>query len=199
MVGDCGKKGAIMSARQGRRPPSPLTATTLHELALAYVGRFATTRGKLRTYLSRKLRERGWEGTGDPEVVALADRFAERGLIDDAGYALVKAQGLTQRGYGKRRVTQTLRAAGVAEQDGAAAEAHSDAEALTAALRFAERRRLGPFAAAAASDPKVREKAIAALMRAGHGFGVARAIVRLEPGAEIDRAALGEQAGLRSG
>ena len=44
----------------------PLNEERLHELALFYVGRFATTRAKLIAYLSRKLRERGWEGERQP-------------------------------------------------------------------------------------------------------------------------------------
>ena len=59
-------------------------------------------------------------------------------------------------------------------------------EAVAAALRFAERRRLGPVRSGAAPDPREREKALAAMVRAGHGFALARAILELAPGAEID-------------
>lgn len=173
-------------APRPRRRAPPLDERKLDELALAYVGRFATTRAKLRRYLARKLRERGWEGVREPDLEELAERFAERGFIDDAGYALARAQALTAGGYGKRRVLDRLRSAGVEDRDSAAALAHSDGEALAAALRFAERRRLGPFAAEAPADAKQREKALAAMVRAGHGFGIARAITRLAPGAPVD-------------
>ena len=59
----------------------------MHELALYYVGRFATTRAKLATYLNRKLRERGWEGDAPAEVEKLVERLAASGLVDDALYA----------------------------------------------------------------------------------------------------------------
>jgi regulatory protein len=81
----------------------------------------------------------------------------------------------------------TLRVAGVGEDDGAAARDHADGEAVEAALRFAQRRRIGPFAAAPPVDPKARDKAIGAMIRAGHAFGLARAIVELAPGEEFDR------------
>lgn len=189
------KNGAMASAR-ARRRTSPLDEKRLHELALAYVGRFATTRAKLCSYLARKIRERGWEGARDPDLPALADRFADQGYVDDAAYALAKSQALTGRGYGKRRVIEKLRLAGVEEQHSEAARAHADEEVLAAALRFAERRRLGPFASAPARDPKEREKALAAMVRAGHSFAVAREIVGLAPGAEIDRRELAERARL---
>ena len=129
-----------------RRPRPPLSAEKLHELALAYVGRFATTRAKLRTYLSRKVRERGWDDGPAPDFEAIAERFAAQGYVDDAAFALSKSRSLTGRGYGMRRVDQSLRTAGVEEQDAAPAREHAKADRVEAALHFAERRRLGPFA-----------------------------------------------------
>jgi regulatory protein len=52
-------------------------------------------------------------------------------------------------------------------------------------MRFARRRKLGPFAAGS-PDPQARQKALGAMMRAGHPFELARAILSLEPGAEPD-------------
>ena len=157
----------------------------MRELALRYVGKYATTRAKLREYLTRKIRERGWAESGEPDLEALAARFAELGLIDDAAFALAKSRSLSARGYGKRRLADQLRRAGVDDADGADASAHADDEAVDAALRLAQRRRIGPFADVAA-DPAQREKWIAALVRAGHGFTLANVIARLEPGQEID-------------
>jgi regulatory protein len=45
-----------------------------------------------------------------------------------------------------------------------------------AAITLARRRRFGPFGDGA-DDPGVRQKQIAAMIRAGHGFDVARRIV----------------------
>ena len=179
--------------RKARRAPPPLNEAKLQELALSYVGRFASTRAKLRTYLARKLRERGWSGDREPDLAALADRFAERGYIDDAAYALSKARDLTGRGYGKRRVAEQLRVAGVEEADSEAAREHAQSEAVAAALRFAERRRLGPFAREKPGDRSERERGIAAMVRAGHPFGLARAIVEMEPSAAIDIDELAER------
>jgi regulatory protein len=181
-----------MASIKARREIPPLDRKRLEELALRYVGRYATTRAKLRSYLSRKIRERGWGEASAPDLDALGERFAELGYIDDAAFALSKSQALAARGYGKRRLIDKLRIAGVGEEDGLAARDHADGEALESALRFARRRRIGPFAVSA-PDPKQREKAIAALVRAGHSFGLARAIADLGPGAEFDRAELAER------
>ncbi len=163
-----------------RRARPPLDRERLHELALAYVGRFATTRAKLVAYLARKVRERGF-AEGDPGIAEIAERFAASGLVDDRAYAGAKAESLTRRGYGARRVASALRQAGVADEDGADALAEADREAFAAALRFARRRRIGPFATAA-GDIKAREKAIAAMVRAGHSLGLALTIAGKGPG-----------------
>ena len=174
-----------MAPSKARRALSPLNEEKLSELALRYVGRFATTRAKLQAYLRRKVRERGWEGGRPPDFEAIAQRFAERGFVDDAGYALAKSRALTGRGYGKRRVVQALRVAGIEEEDGEAARELADAEAVSAALRFAEKRRLGPFAERE-NHPQEREKALAAMLRAGHGFDLSRAILAIRPGEPIE-------------
>jgi regulatory protein len=179
-----------MASKRERTARAPLDERRLEELGLRYVGRYATTRAKLRAYLSRKIRERGWGGSREPDLEALANRFAGLGYVDDAAYALGKSQALTGRGYGRRRVVEKLRLAGVGEEDGVAATEHADSEAVASALRFAGRRRIGPYAAEA-PDPKLREKWIAAMVRAGHSFALARAIAGLRPESDVDPDELG--------
>jgi len=174
-----------MRARAPRKPRPPLRKEKLEELALAYVARFATTRARLAAYLKRKVAERGWEGGGEPPIEAIVEKAARAGYIDDAAYALSKARSLAGRGYGPRRLDQALHAAGVEEQDGAAARDHAGREAAEAALRFARRRRIGPYASAPAT-PEAREKALAAMVRAGHDFRIAKAILACRPGDQID-------------
>ena len=169
-----------MRARQPRRPRPPLDEGKLKELGLAYVARFATSRGKLSDYLRRKLYERGWGGAGEPPVVAIVEWAVEAGFIDDRAFALSKAQSLGGRGYGERRVGQALHAARIAEEDGAAALTHARDTAEEAALHFARRKRIGPFAIAP-SDRKESDKALAAMIRAGHSFELAKRIVSLPP------------------
>lgn len=175
-----------MALTKARRALSPLNEEKLSELALRYVGRFATTRAKLQAYLQRKVRERGWEGARPPDFDAIAQRFAERGYVDDAGYALAKSRSLTGRGYGKRRVVHALRVAGIDESDGEAARELADVQAVSAALHFAEKRRFGPFAVNPAGDSRERDKALSAMLRAGHGLDLSRAILALRPGEPID-------------
>jgi regulatory protein len=175
--------GTIMAMSRERHKSEvrPLDGEGLERLALFYAGRYAVTRAKLRQYLHRKLRERGWSGEGEPPVERLAERFAELGYVDDTAFAAARADALTRRGYGLRRVDQALRAAGIEQEDGAGAREAAEAGAWAAALRFAERKRIGPFAQAQPDRPG-REKALAAMLRAGHPLGLARRLVAAVPG-----------------
>ncbi|UIP07660.1 RecX family transcriptional regulator [Erythrobacter sp. SDW2] len=163
------------SRPRAKRPTKPLDETRLRDLALAYVARFATSGGKLEAYLKRKLRERGWEGEAEPDVAALVTRYTELGYVDDAAYARAKSGDLLRRGYGPRRVSQALGQAGIGE-DLRASVAASAHEARAAALQLARKRRFGPFAGEPA-DRALREKQLAAMIRAGHGFDIARAVL----------------------
>ena len=178
-------------ARQPRKPPPPLDAQRLEEMALAYVARFASSAGRLAAYCRRKLRERGHagadEGAPPPDIDALVARFVNQGFVDDASYARIKTGGLLRRGYGARRVNQVLQADAISEtlrQEMAPGEA----DRREAAAAYARRRRLGPFArdGVAAGDRAAREKQLAALVRAGHDSGHARRILACPSPREVD-------------
>ena len=140
-----------------------------------------TTRSKLAQYLTRKLRERGWSGPGAAPVERLVERFAQAGYVDDRAFADARAASLLRRGYGERRVADALRGAGIDEADGAAARARAEEEALEAAIRFARRRKIGPFAPAP-PDRETRQKAAAAMLRAGHRMELVWKVLGSSPG-----------------
>ncbi len=173
-------------ARSGPRPaPPPLDAAALERLALRYVERFATTRGRLADYLRRKLRERGWAADDPPpDPAGIAERMAALGYVDDRAFGEAKAAAMTRRGLGAARVAGALRQARLGEDDLDAAVSLAGEGAAGAALAFARRRRIGPFAPAPPDRPR-RERHLAAMVRAGHGFDLARRIVALPPGAPV--------------
>jgi regulatory protein len=173
--------------RSIRRVVPPLDVPGMERLALRYVERFATTRGKLADYLIRKARERGWAGDGDARAAAeaLAEKMAGLGYVDDRAFAVAKAAALTRRGLGAGRVTMALRQARVGAEDVAAVAPTVAQDGIDSALAFARRRRIGPFAAAPA-DRAQREKQVAAMIRAGHSFALARRIAWADPDTAID-------------
>jgi regulatory protein len=159
-------------------------SATLERAALDYAARYATTRARLAAYLRRKLRERGWAGEGTPPVEALVERFAGRGYVDDAAFAQARADALLRRGYGAQRIGSALRAAGIDAGTVRALDERIAAEAEQAALRFARRKRIGPFAAAR-PDPAQRRRWFAAMVRAGHEASLASRLLDIDP-QEVD-------------
>ena len=171
--------------RVPRHAAAPLDQAALERLALRYVERFATTRARLITYLQRKIRERGWKDARvDPAEIA--ERLAALGYIDDRGWGEAKATAMARRGLGARRVAGALRQAGVVGEDAEAIAPGVQERALEAAIAFARRRRIGPFADSAADRP-TREKHIAAMLRGGHSPTLARAIAAMMPGDDPDQ------------
>lgn len=166
---------------RNKKPRPPLDAGALERLALFYAGRYGTTRAKLGSYLERKLRERGWAEDGPPPVEALVRRFAELGYVDDRAFANARAASLQRRGYGERRLDQSLRAAGIEAEDAVEARDIAQEGAWDAAVRFARRKRIGPFGAGMDSR-EARQKAFAAMLRAGHPMELVRKLLDLPAG-----------------
>ncbi len=176
------------TSRNRAKPPHtrpPLDATALRDLALHYAGRFATTQTKLGDYLARKLRERGWNDEAPADIPALCARLADLGYVNDAAYAGMKSQSLTRRGYGPRRIGEALRAAGVGEEDAQDARDAASDQRWRAAETLARRKRIGPYALSPADRP-LREKHLAAFLRAGHDMATARAWVEAMPGEVLE-------------
>lgn len=171
--------------RMARTSPAksrpPLDEERLRELALRYVGRFATTRARLLSYLTRKIRERGWSGESPADPDGLADRLVELRYIDDAGYAVMKGAAMARRGLGPRRIRAGLQADGVDEPDRAEAEEQANATQWDSAHALARRKRIGPYATTEIA-PSARQRHIAAFLRAGHDFATARRWVEAQPG-----------------
>jgi regulatory protein len=171
-----------MRVLQSQRLITPLDPARLERLALRYVERYATTRAKLIGYLQRKLRERGWAGPDEPSVIALVDRFVGLGYVDDTSFARNKASSMARRGLGERRVALALQQAGIGKDLSAAVrqELYDEEQAWQNLLRFARRRRIGPFGLQAA-DPASRHRQFAAVMRAGHNADLAERLFRFDP------------------
>lgn len=170
--------------RARERPaPKPLDAAALEQMALRYVERFATTRGRLSDYLMRKIRERGWDGgTGAAlaEPGELAQRMADLGYVDDRAFAEQRAAAMQRRGLGARRVAGAFREAGIDEGDAESVAPAIADRAVESALAFARRKRIGPYGTGD-GDRKLHEKQLAAMLRAGHRFDLARKIVAAPP------------------
>ncbi|MGH6975906.1 MAG: regulatory protein RecX [Stellaceae bacterium] len=169
--------------RKARKLPRRITAERLENIALHYLGRYASSSGNLRRVLMRRV-QRAAAAHGDDTangahlVDALIARFQRSGLIDDRVYATQKAASLQRRGASRFGIRGKLRQKGVETdliEDAMATldEDGSGAGELAAACALIRRRRLGPYRAAG-QRAAMRQKDLATLARAGFGLDVAR-------------------------
>lgn len=125
-------------------------------------------------------------------VDALIARLIASGALNDARYAAARAATLRRKGKAPPRIRAALRAKGVSAENAAVAspdELHPADEdaALAAALAYAKRRRLGPFRPSERLSDDRRErlarwqKDLAAMIRAGFAYDVARRAFATEP------------------
>lgn len=162
----------------------PLTQQKLADLSLSYLAKFATSSAKFEAYLRRKLRERGWEGEGEPDLDSLVRKYIALGYIDDAQYAAARSRSLQSRGFGGRRIAQDLFHAGI---DDAIQEdvRPTRIQQREAAVRLARKRRFGPFYRQEIDDGRA-QKQIGALLRAGHALDDARFVVAARSENELE-------------
>jgi regulatory protein len=154
----------------------------LRALAIRYVGRYATTRAKLTTYLTRKVAERGWEDETRPPVSEIVESCVAAGYVDDQAFAEAKSRSLARQGYGHRRVESSLYQAGIT-RDVADSLRPDDESAFERAEAFARKRRIGRFAPYPA-DQNLLRRQFAAMVRAGHSPQLAGYFVRSVPEAD---------------
>jgi len=163
--------------------------------ATRHLERYASSSQNLRQVLARKIervefrqQERFPEASAWIETAV--ERMHERGYLDDRRYAEALCQRLRARGSSRRRLAHELHKKGV-PQDIASQVLADDAPnaELEAAIRYARRRRIGPYRRDPQTQGTHRERDLAALGRAGFGYETARRIVDAADPAALENAA----------
>ena len=169
----------------GKKAPKKITESYLHNSGLHYLQRFATGTGNFRRVMMRKV-DRSCRAHPDQSredcarmVEALIEKFSRAGLLDDAGYVRGAVASLRRRGESTRAIEARLSAKGLPRETVRDALQADGGDDLQAAVRFARRRKLGPFAAGKSKDP---EKQMAALARAGYGYEIAAKVLAMTAG-----------------
>jgi regulatory protein len=185
-----------------RKPPRPLTAASLENAAVYYLGRFASSSGNLRRVLMRKVAraardgEEGQAEAGAQMVDALIARYLDKGLLNDRAYAAQAASSLARRGASRYSIAGKLGQKGVdnelVAQTIAGLDEEGGASELAAACALARRRRLGPYRT---PDKRAdfREKDLASMARAGFGLNLARRVLRAKDVEALERLARGAE------
>jgi len=184
---------------KGGKPRRAVTATSLDNAALHYLGRFSSSSANLRRVLLRKVaRASGGEGetqAGARMIEVLIARYLRSGLLDDRAYAAQAAASLARRGASRFSIGGKLGQKGVARElikttiealdEGGSSE-------LAAACALVRRRRLGPYRRAGARA-QWRQKDLATLARAGFGLDLARRVLEARTIEALETLARGDE------
>lgn len=158
--------------------------------ALDYLGRYASSRYKLaqvlQRFAARKLADY------DPRDIGAAiqhtlDQCTQFGYIDDRQFAVAKVRSQRRLGRSEAAIRQKLRQHALDDAIIGQALAEVDEESvdgdLKAAIRFAQRRRLGPFSNRASGSrqhldiQQLRQRELGAMARAGFSVTISLKII----------------------
>ncbi|WP_417668574.1 regulatory protein RecX [Roseibium sp.] len=157
------------------------TEDRLTRQAVYYLERYSSSVANLRRVLQRKIARAARANDLDEsqfsqmleDVIAKCERA---GMVNDTSYAEVKVASQRRRGYSRRQITAKLRTKGVSAQVLEQIFAKDETSDEQAAVRLAQRKRIGPWRTRGDRE-SYRDKDMAALCRAGFSFDLARRIV----------------------
>lgn len=163
--------------RRYKRP----TEDRLLRAAVHYLERYASTEVNLRKVLERKVYRACNALEIDPgeftEIIqTIVGKCVRTGMVNDHGFAEMKVASLRRKGQSLKKIEAQLKAKGVPPNVLETALAGDETDDLTAALIYAKRRRLGPFADPAKRADR-RMKDLAAMCRAGFDYETARRVI----------------------
>lgn len=181
-----------MSTQQ--RPPARITRAYLLRASSRYLERWFAPRAHLHQLMMRRVRRSAAHHGDDldelePILAEVLDHLERIGALNDAAFAEGKAQSLIRSGLPERAIRQKLAQKSlpselIEQQLAARRDAAEDPE-LDAALRYARRRRLGPWSTSPASADRPRRD-LARMARAGFPYGVVQQVIALSTSQEAE-------------
>ena len=182
--------------------PKKVTHDRLRNIALYYLGRYASSSANLRQVLHRRVQKSAYHHKDThmqqasiwiDEIVADMIRM---GYVDDKTYAINKAQSLHNRGTSLRTIYQKLLQKGLDKEtiqhaidslgDEGAENPQQDTD-LIAAIRYAKRRRIGVYRIKPPTEPqKQHQRDFASLARNGFSPDICQKVMSAESADELD-------------
>ena len=184
------------------RRPRKITKSYLHNSGLYYLERFAASKAHFKTVMKRKVKRSCLYHTDQDydecaEMVdALADKFEELGLLNDALYTRGCVEGFRRRGLSRSAILNKMRVKGIDRDATLEVLNHIDAEIYDgedlsekrSALKLARKKKLGPYVVEGKTNHlddnekrKAQQRALGAFARAGFSYALSRWVLDLVP------------------
>ena len=165
--------------------PKSITHQALKNAGLRYLERYAASTQSLRDVLTRRISKAQYSDSPDPCTLKrwiddIIEQFTNAGLLNDRLFAQARAESLFNKGSSIKMIRSKLTKKGIVGV--VLDEVVSDLvdewknPDLRAAIRFSQRKKIGPFRVRGDRDVFVKRD-LASLGRAGFSFAIAKKIV----------------------
>lgn len=163
-----------------------MTLKRLQNIALYYLERFETSADNLRQVLKRRVFDYARQ-TPDFDVAEaeqwiedIVEKMVRLGYINDNRYAEFKIDGYLNAGKPERYIRQKMMQKGIGEDIVDEVLQNREFDEKEMALRFAQKKKIGPWRTDEENRKLNRQKDLAALVRAGFGYDIAQQILAIE-------------------
>ena len=166
--------------------PKPPTKSRLRNIALYYLDRFESSEENLRTVLHRRIDKYAFlnkEYNPEPAYQWAEEVITEclsQNFVNDERFAEFKINNYLQAGKSKRYIEQKLKQKGIDERIVAKYFENSFYSELETALNFAKKKKIGRFRIDEAQRLENRQKDLAALVRAGFDYDIAKQVLETQ-------------------
>lgn len=163
-----------------------MTKNRLQNIALYYLERFDSSVSNLRQVLKKRVWDYARQ-TPDFDVNEaqnwideIVRRCEELGYINDNRYAEFKVDNYLAAGKPERYIRQKMQQKGIDEAIIDSVLQNKDFDEEEMAMRFAAKKKIGPYQEDEEKRIQCRQKDLAALVRAGFGYEIAKKIIGTE-------------------
>lgn len=169
-----------------KRVPRKITQQRLKNIALYYLQRFESSAANLKSVLMRRVNDYAYQVPefNKQEAIAWIDEIVEQfegyGYINDERYAEMKVKDYLAAGKSARYIKGKLQLKGIKESSIEAILDEQEYNPYDLALKFAKKKRIGPFRPTEEDRMENRAKDLAKIVQAGFGYEIAQQICGLE-------------------
>ena len=187
---------SVKNKRREKRPPKKITARYLHNSGIYYLERFVASKKHFKTVMARKAKRSCMHHKEQDYdeclklIEELADKFEDMGLLNDALYTTGMVTSLRRRGMSRNAIVQKMRIKGIEasktisaleEFDGTDHNTEKNAE-IAAALRFAKKKKMGPYEIAPPQNSKedrtkILNRHMGRFARAGFSYEITKLVL----------------------
>lgn len=163
-----------------------ITKQRLKNVALYYLQRFESSRGNLQKVLMKRITEYAYQNPDYDKsealewVEELLNDFEGYGYINDGRYAEIKIRDYVNAGKSLRYIQGKLQQKGIDTNVVENILEEQEYDAWEVALKFAKKKRIGPYRLDAESRSENRQKDMGALVRAGFDYDVTSRVLDYE-------------------